>query len=45
MWSFSISAGEKDCLDQYAASDYDYESEYEAEIAGLKWTVDAWHVM
>ena len=45
MWAFSVSAGEKSNLDQYAASCHDYESEYEADMAGLRWLIDAWHVM
>lgn len=45
MWSFTVSAGEKGDMDEYAASDYDYESSDEAEKAALQWIVDAWHVL
>ena len=42
MWNFTISAGEKGSLDVYAMSNFEYESDSEAEMAALKWAVDSW---
>ena len=42
MWNFTLSAGEKGSLDVYAMSDYNYESDSEAEMAGLKWASESW---
>lgn len=42
MWNFTISAGEKSSLDVYAMSNFDYESDSEAEMAALKWASDSW---
>lgn len=44
-WAYTVSAGDKGDLDEYAVSDFDFETSEEAEIVALQWIVDEWHVL
>ena len=45
MWKFNVMAGEKGDLDDYMDSDYEFDTETEAEVAALRWIMSAWHVI
>ena len=44
MWKFNVMAGEKGDLDDYMDSDYEFDTETEAEVSALRWIMSAWHV-
>lgn len=44
MWKFNVMAGEKGDLDDYMESDYEFDTETEAEVSALRWIMSAWHV-
>ena len=44
-WKFTLMAGEDGDLDDYMDSDYEFDTETEAEAAALRWIMGAWHVI
>ena len=44
MWKFNVMAREKGDLDDYMDSDYEFDTETEAEVSALRWIMSAWHV-
>ena len=42
LWSYRIYAGENNDIEEYARSEFEYDTEYDAEMAGLKCISDAW---
>lgn len=44
-WKFTLMAGEDGDLEEYAASDYEFDTEHDAEVMALYWIIDEWELI